>query len=165
MNPSRDLTHVMSWVNDPSVMGYFANHEKPISPDDELRYLTTLAVSNTDRVFSVFDDDGTDDGDGGRYLGQCSINQIHWPSKNGRIFLALCANAQGKGYAPRILAALIDQAKGLDLHKLWLIVREESTRAIAKYEKVGFVREGLLRDHYRVHGVYYNMVQMGLILA
>jgi RimJ/RimL family protein N-acetyltransferase len=43
-------------------------------------------------------------------------------------------------------------------------VREENRRAIALYEKVGFVVEGLKRKSTRIDGTYSNDLCMALLL-
>lgn len=151
------LPHVMTWANDPEVMGYFASHQEPITEEEERKYLAKILDSPMDRVWSIFHSET------GEYLGQCSINAIYWPARNGRIFMALCRAAHGKGYASSILKALQDKAWEMGLHKLWLIVREENEKARKKYERAGFLIEGVLRDEYYVKGRYYNMVRMGCL--
>lgn len=152
------LSHVMGWVNDPEVMGYFANRQTPITEVEELAYMEKLLASpRTDKVWSVFDENTGD------YVGQCSINAIYWGAGNGRVFLAVTKTMQGKGYAKPILKALIETGFRLGLHKLWLIVREDNVTAQKKYLEVGFKVEGLLMDEYYVHGKFHNMVRMGII--
>lgn len=152
------IGHVMTWVNDPEVMGYFAGHQGRISFTEELMYIQKIVKSPTDLVFSVFSKETGD------YIGQCSLNQIHWPSDNARIFLAVAREHHGKGYGEAILEALQDRAVKIGLHKLWLIVREDNHAAQAKYAKAGYHFEGVLRDEYRIGDQYLNMVRMGLIL-
>lgn len=152
------LHHVMQWVNDREVMKYFASHQKPITREEELSYIDNLRKSKTDFAWSVFTPDY------GNYIGQCSINQIYWPAKNGRIFLVITKDQQGKGYAPHILNSLIEEGRKIGLHKLWLIVREENLKSIIAYLNAGFECEGVLKDEYFVNGQYFNMVRMGLIL-
>ena len=152
------LHHVMQWVNDQEVMKYFASHQKLITREEELSYIDKLRNSKTDLAWSVFTPDYGD------YIGQCSINQIYWPAKNGRIFLVITKDQQGKGYAPLILNSLIEQGRKIGLHKLWLIVREDNLKSQKAYLKAGFEVEGVLKDEYCVNGQYFNMVRMGLIL-
>lgn len=150
------LPHVMTWVNDREVMQYFANRQTDIGEDEERRYLASLIASKTDRAWSIFDDD--------TYVGQCSINQIYWPAKNGRVFLALRRAMQGQGYGPRALEALVRLAwDELELHKLWLIVRRDNKKAQAMYVRLGFEFEGVLTDEYCVAGTWFDMVRMGLV--
>ncbi len=51
----------------------------------------------------------------------------------------------------------------LGLHRIELHVDEENERAIRCYEKCGFVREGLLRDHRRIDDRYSNTIQMSIL--
>jgi diamine N-acetyltransferase len=150
------LPNVMTWVNDHDVMQYFANRQSPITEDEERAYLTSLAASPNDKAWSIYF--------ASDYVGQCSVNQIYWPAKNGRVFIAIARKFQGRGLGPAALEQMI--ARGWDelgLHKLWLIVRKDNRSAQAMYLKLGFEFEGVLHDEYCVGGQYYDMVRMGLV--
>jgi RimJ/RimL family protein N-acetyltransferase len=151
------LPGVMQWVNDREVMQYFASRQSSISVEEERRYLESLLASASDRVFSIFA--------GERYVGQCSINQIYWPARNGRIFLVILKEEQGNGYGDAALKELVRIAFSppLSLHKLWLIVRRDNRVAQAKYLRHGFDFEGVLRDEYCVGNRFFDMVRMGLV--
>jgi RimJ/RimL family protein N-acetyltransferase len=152
------LPGVMTWVNDGEVMQYFANRQTKIEEEDEKRYLEQLLSSANDRAWSIFQ--------GKEYVGQCSINQIYWPAKNGRVFIAVARKFQGRGIGPAALAQMIMLAwEELDLHKLWLIVRKDNRSAQGMYLKLGFDFEGVLHDEYRVGERYFDMVRMGLVRA
>jgi diamine N-acetyltransferase len=147
---------VMTWVNDREVMQYFANRQSDIREEDERRYIESLTESKTDRAFSIFDGD--------EYVGQCSINQIYWPAKNGRLFIVIRREAQGRGLGPAALRALFSIAwDELELHKVWLIVRKDNRSAQSMYLKLGFDFEGVLKDEYCVADRYYDMVRMSLV--
>ena len=151
------LPQVMTWVNDRDVMQYFANRQTDISEDDERGYLQTLLASGSDRAFSIFDAEDA-------YVGQCSINQIYWPARNGRIFVVIAKDHQGRGLGPAAVAELVRIAwNELDLHKLWLIVRRDNRSAQAMYLKLGFDFEGVLAGEYRVGETWFDMVRMGIV--
>lgn len=151
------LANVMTWVNDREVMQYFANRQTDITEDEERRYLKSLIASKNDRAYSVFAEDGT-------YVGQCSINSIYWPARNGRVFLVVTKAQQRKGFGPAALRALIERAFGEHgLHKLWLIVRRDNRAAQAMYLKLGIDFEGVLQDEYYVGGRFFDMVRMSLL--
>lgn len=151
-----DIDHVMTWVNDHEVMAYFANRQTHITREEELRYLDELVASQNDRVYSIFAGDA--------YVGQCSVNQIYWPAKNGRLFVAIRRDAQGHSYGPAAIEQLLAIAwSGLGLHKVWLIVRRENRAAQAMYLKLGFDFEGVLVDEYNVNGHYFDMVRMSIV--
>ena len=150
------LPHVMTWVNDREVMQYFANRQEPIGEEEERRYLEGLVASPTDRAWSVFAEGG--------YVGQCSVNQIYWPARNGRVFLVVRREAQGRGYGSAAMRGLLARSFGeLGLHKLWLIVRRDNRAAQAMYLKLGFDFEGVLRDEYFVQGRFFDMVRMSAL--
>lgn len=155
------LPDVMTWVNDREVMQYFAARQERIEEDEERRYLESLIASKTDRAFSVYES-GHRTADA--YVGQCSINQIYWPARNGRVFLVVRKAMQGRGLGSAALRALVARAFGeLDLHKLWLIVRRDNRSAQAMYLRAGFEFEGMLRDEYCVAGRYFDMVRMAIV--
>jgi RimJ/RimL family protein N-acetyltransferase len=157
LNPGH-IHHVMEWVNDPEIIGYFANRQTAISLEDELAYIRAITQSKTDRVWSVFDKDT------GKYIGQCSINSIYWPAKNGRLFMAITKSMQKKGYSNAIIEALKAKAfQELGLHKIWLMFREENEIAKEHYLKAGFRVEGVLYDEYYVQDRWFNMVRMSLV--
>ena len=59
---------------------------------------------------------------------------------------------------------LLDPAFGeLNLHRVQLTVFAYNERAIALYEKLGFVREGVYREFMACDGVRYDMYLYGLL--
>src|SRR3984885_2273837 len=152
------LPHVMTWVNDREVMQYFATRQEPIGEAEERAYIASLTASATDRAYSVFAGDD--------YAGQCSINQIYWPARNGRLFVVVRREAQGRGHGRAAVRRLLDIAWGdLGLHKVWLIVRRDNRSAQAMYLKLGFDFEGVLRDEYCIAGRWLDMVRMSIVRA
>lgn len=152
-----DLPQIMRWVNDPKVMGYFAGHQELITEEQERAFLTKLLASPTDLVWTV------EDPETGEYIGQCSINQIYWLARNGRVFMTAVGTQGHKGYGKAMLAALQEKAREHNLHKLWMIVREDNHSSLARAVSAGFQQEGLLRDEYFVQGRYHNMIRLGWV--
>jgi RimJ/RimL family protein N-acetyltransferase len=70
----------------------------------------------------------------------------------------------GKGYGAAVTTLLCEYAfSGLEMHRMWLHVDEHNERAIRAYEKVGFQREGLLRQDRYTDGGYHNTVVMAVL--
>jgi RimJ/RimL family protein N-acetyltransferase len=79
--------------------------------------------------------------------------------------MAVAAEWRGRGVGAQLLDALIAAASDVGAHKLSLQVWPHNARAVALYERRGFVREGLLRRHYRrASGELWDAVVMGLVL-
>lgn len=66
--------------------------------------------------------------------------------------LSVAAAAQGQGHARRMLDTLCRQSVLRGARQLWLEVRPSNLRALALYERYGFVRTGLRRGYYPDHG-------------
>ena len=150
------LDGIMTWVNDPEVTFYFATLHRIITRQDEARIVSKIIASDTDRVFSIFEGD--------TYLGQIGISQIYWPARNGRLGIMLARNAWGRGVAQAAGRLIIDRAfQELSLHKLWLILRSDNAKGLHIWSKLGFQREGLLRDEYFSADSFHTMVRMGML--
>jgi ribosomal protein S18 acetylase RimI-like enzyme len=78
----------------------------------------------------------------------------------GVLGLAVAPAARRKGVAARLLAAAEDQVRARGATKLSLRVLSTNHSAIRLYERLGFEREGLLRDEFLVDGSYVDDVLM-----
>ena len=72
---------------------------------------------------------------------------------------------RGRGIGSALMQACIDWANEQGGHKITLEVWPHNARAIALYERFGFVTEGRLRRHYRRRsGALWDSLVMGLVL-
>ena len=51
----------------------------------------------------------------------------------------------------------------LDVNKIWIEARANNTRAIRAYEKVGFKKEGLLREENYFEKKFVDCVRFGIL--
>lgn len=79
--------------------------------------------------------------------------------------LSVAAEAQGQGHARRMLDTLCRQSAMRGARQLWLEVRPSNHRALALYERYGFVRTGLRRGYYPDHGRREDAVVMSFDLS
>jgi len=102
---------------------------------------------------------------GGRPVGSVYLRDIdrrHNKAEYG-IFIG-GDGARGKGYGTMAARLMIRYAfEEMDLHRLFLRVFADNTRAIRSYEKAGFKREAYLRDDVRIDGCYWDIVLMGIL--
>jgi UDP-4-amino-4,6-dideoxy-N-acetyl-beta-L-altrosamine N-acetyltransferase len=101
---------------------------------------------------------------GGRPLGTVFIKNIDKKNQKGEfgIFIGE-AWGRGKGYASLATALILDYAfKELKLNRVYLTVFCDNLPAIKAYERVGFVREGLLRQDYLRSDGFVDVVYMGI---
>lgn len=70
----------------------------------------------------------------------------------------------GRGLGTVTSKQVIDYGfEQLNLHRIELEVLSSNTRAVKLYQKLGFSHEGILRDAQFRHGVYIDVVRMGLL--
>jgi RimJ/RimL family protein N-acetyltransferase len=155
-----DVDHILTWVNNPSIIGNIATLSgEHFTRDEELAYIRRMRESKDDQVFSILVN--------GRYIGQAGVHQIYQRSRTGRIAIVIAsADDMGKGYGSEAIKRLLDHAfspTGMNLHKIWLLVFEGNKRSRRTYERVGFIKEGVLRKEYYHEGIHHNMVRMSIL--
>jgi ribosomal protein S18 acetylase RimI-like enzyme len=102
----------------------------------------------------------------GKVVGWCDIVPMERPTLAhcGALGIGVSAEYRGRGIGKALLKAVLESAKAAGLTRIELSVREDNARAIALYEKLGFVVEGLKRNGVRFDGKYFNVVSMALLL-
>lgn len=100
-----------------------------------------------------------------RAVGEVVINDIDPDNRSGNIRIALFDEADfGKGYGTQAMRLMVDYGfRELKLHRITLGVYAFNPRAIRVYEKIGFVKEGVLRDSLYWDGEYIDEITMSIL--
>ncbi|NPV65694.1 MAG: GNAT family N-acetyltransferase [Anaerolineae bacterium] len=103
--------------------------------------------------------------DGDELLGIAALSEIEWNNQLAWLSIGIGDQAnRGKGYGREAMTLLIDFAfRELNLRRLQLTVFSYNTPAIALYEKLGFHREGVMREVILRDGQTYDMYCYGLL--
>ena len=108
-------------------------------------------------IVASSDDDGT--------LGYLQLSDMSGIDRRAELGICLHARAQGRGVGREALTLVQPYLREVwALRKLSLRVRGDNAQAIACYERVGFERCGLLRQHVHVDGTFRDIVLMDLFL-
>jgi RimJ/RimL family protein N-acetyltransferase len=101
----------------------------------------------------------------GEVIGWCDIRRHYFPSRahRGTLGMGIIPAYRGGGLGTRLIRATLEAAFAAGFVRVELDVHADNVRAIALYEKVGFAREGLLRDAVYVDGAYQDSITMTLI--
>jgi RimJ/RimL family protein N-acetyltransferase len=102
----------------------------------------------------------------GEVVGWCDIARFRRPTEahRGRLGMGIVAAYRSRGVGRRLIEAALRRAREIRLTRIELDAYADNSRAITLYERVGFVREGVIRDAICVDGVYRDAIGMGLIL-
>jgi RimJ/RimL family protein N-acetyltransferase len=102
--------------------------------------------------------------DDDRVVGTVTLFAVEPANRRGEVGFALGRAAWGQGLMREALAALLDFAfDRLALHRLEADVDPRNARSLAVLERLGFRREGLLRERHHVAGEVQDSVMLGLL--
>jgi len=101
----------------------------------------------------------------GRLIGMINLDGLDWPNGHAEIGIALTEPAErGHGYAAEAVSLLTSYAfEELGLHRIWARVIEDNHPSLLLFERLGFQREGCLRQHVRRRGKFRDMIVFGLL--
>ena len=160
-----DLKQVVNWVNS-EPKEYFlkwggngGGFSYPLDSQQMLKhYIPTLAESPIRRLFKTLQDDVMVG-----YLELNNINQEHLSATISRVIVGRAY--EGRGIGRQMVKQLTHNAfYKFGLHRVSLGVFDFNTPAIRCYEKVGFKREGLLRESMKVNETtYWSSILMSVL--
>lgn len=97
-------------------------------------------------------------------IGTTTIFQLDHVNRRGEIGFAIDRAQWGQGYASDAVTTLIRFAfEQLELHRIEADPDPNNAASIKVLRKQGFVREGLLRERYLVHGEVQDAEYYGLL--
>lgn len=102
---------------------------------------------------------------GEKIIGWCDITSLDRPvfAHVGSLGIGVLADYRGQGVGEALIRAALHQAKIRGLTRIELTVFENNKPAIALYEKLGFVVEGVHKNKSRIDGQYENHIFMALL--
>jgi RimJ/RimL family protein N-acetyltransferase len=155
-----DLPRFVRWLADPEVRRHIEMHLSLSLAQEERWFEESLGKGDLQPLAI----DARLDGDF-VHVGSCGFHEIRWRDRTGVVGLLIGERTVwGRGLGTEAMRALLRHAfDTLNLNRIALRVFENNVRAVRVYEKLGFVREGRLRqDHYR-EGRYVDVLVMGLL--
>jgi RimJ/RimL family protein N-acetyltransferase len=100
-----------------------------------------------------------------RLIGVCQLHSIHPVHRSAELQIRIGDEAwRGKGCGREAVQLLLTTGfHDLNLHRIYLHVLVGNSVAVRLYEKLGFVREGLLREAAHIDGRYQDLLVMGIL--
>ena len=100
-----------------------------------------------------------------RLIGSVGLNQIDFQHRSASLGMMIGEKSEwGKGYGTEATRLVVRYAFGeLHLNRVQLHAYEYNLRGIRVYEKVGFRREGVLRQEHVYDGRFWDTVVMAIL--
>ena len=153
-----DLKRTLQWVNTPEIADALSL-SAPISKEQQERWFEALSNDDAKVVFAICDKES------GEHIGNVSFRDIDPVDGNARFSIFIAGpEYRGRGVGSEATRLALEYAFGpLDLHKVYLKTTSTNGPAIAMYERLGFVREGCLRQQERRGKTFVDKVLFGIL--
>ena len=144
------------WVNDFDIKNSAMIHPFPISIELEKEFLENV-VKNTDNKTIYF---GIEEKESSKLVGYVKLYSINWIHRFCYFGIIIGDSAaRGKRLGYEVVKLIINYVfKNLNLKRILLEVLSSNQPAINLYEKVGFEREGKLKQHAYIKGEYQDVL-------
>jgi RimJ/RimL family protein N-acetyltransferase len=155
-----DVDGLFTIFSDEDMMRYWSS--KPMKDRSEAEAL----LARIDRQFAEKSGFqwGVERKEDNRLLGTCTIFHIHPRNRCGEIGYALKSEHWKKGYMGEALKGLLDYAFGpMDMRRLEADVDPRNSSSLRILDRLGFRREGLLRERWDVDGDIQDSIFFGLL--
>lgn len=158
-----DFARLIGWVKSPEFLLQWAGPAFTF-PLDEAQLERHLRASEGPqplrRIFKAVDSHTGD------VIGHIELGQIDLNNRSATVSRVLVGEtgARGKSLGTQMVQRVLEVGFGeLGLHRISLLVFDFNAAAIACYQKVGFVKEGRLRDARRFGDAYWSEYQMSML--
>lgn len=150
-----DIPKKVEWINNPE-NNQFLHYDIPIEIEKTQKWFDNN-IGRTDRYDAVIEVDRVPCGT----IGLLSIDR---KNSKAEYYIAMGEIAlKGKGISTKATKLILDYAfKELDLNKVYLYTETENVPAQKLFEKIGFVKEGCIRDDLFSHGRFVDRYVYGI---
>lgn len=157
----KDAKQFCRWLINTDLVRFLDATGKLTSPPtlaEEQEWIRAAKRSKTDAMFSV-------DTMEGEHIGSVGFKKIDRHNRHAE-FGIMIGNPRfwGQGYGTDAAKTLLRYGfRSLRLHRIYLFVFAYNIRAQKSYYKLGFKKEGVLREHLFQRGSFHNDIVMGIL--
>ncbi|MGS0686940.1 GNAT family N-acetyltransferase [Nakamurella sp. GG22] len=152
----QDVDDVMVGLTDPDMIRLTGTHTV-FSREQIEQYCRTRADHDDRLDYAVLDLDT------GSFLGELAITELDPDNLSCGFRIALRTSVAGRGFGTDATRLILDHVFSLGIHRVELEVYSFNPRARRVYEKVGFIREGTLRQALRWEGRWIDADVMAVL--
>ena len=129
----------------------------PISECEHEKWFEKMCCCNDPKMFAIEYES--------KCIGTIGLKEFDHINSTVELFVRIGDDsARNKGCGSDAVSTLVKYCfDHLNIHKVYLNVYASNVGAIRCYEKAGFSREGLLKEHHYINGEYEDVVVMGII--
>ncbi|AIL64657.1 Spermidine N(1)-acetyltransferase [Rickettsiales bacterium Ac37b] len=158
---SQDSRHFLEYISDSLVNKYLSDDELPRSlreAEVELNYWKDLFRHKRSIYWAIAKKKNN------TLIGTCGFNSINYTHARAEVSYDLCRKEWGQGIMTRVVQAVCDFAfTSLNINRVQATVAHDNIASIKVLTKLGFQREGDLRQYGILHGQKKDFYMYGLL--
>jgi RimJ/RimL family protein N-acetyltransferase len=149
-----DVDQLVKWRNDLAVTTSLGGNTYFVSNLRETEWVKN-AILNDDKnirlAICLKDND--------QYIGNVNLTSINWINRSAEFSIMIGEKNQWrKGYGTEATSLILTYAfEEINLHRVYLTVRDDNKSAITLYEQIGFQHEGILRQSIYKNNRYIDL--------
>lgn len=156
----QEIERLEAWWDDPATMGLQTASVLP-RPSGSRRELFRSWHSNEDAAGVGFGVERVEDGE---LIGSVVLYGTTYLTQTATFAIILAPEASGQGYGTEATRLMVDYGfRSLPLHRIELSAWAFNTRALAAYERAGFLVEGRRRQVVFADGAWHDQVLMAVL--
>ena len=154
-----DYKVTANWRKDEEIQNMVGGPKYFVSSEKERQWVLNTIQDNSRMVLGICLKEND------KLIGTVNIQDIDWINRSAHVPIQIGdKDYWGGGYASeaRILALKFAfEERGM--HRIWALVLESNIPSMKQCERLGFVKEGVLRDSVFKGGKFHNQVYLGLL--
>ena len=157
VNPD-SIETLRNWRINPKLRRYFREFREISKPMQESWYRDRVLNNPNQFDFEIRDKET------GSLIGHCGLYYVNWVSRSAEFTIYIGDfSFRGQGIGSDALRSLIRYGfDDLNLNRIWCEVYSNND-AIHIYEKIGFIKEGVMRDQYYSEGKYWDSTILSML--
>ena len=155
-----DIEKYHSWRNDLDVMNTTSLSLDLYSLDETRHFVENIILNSPSSKSYIIEERESNTA-----IGVMSLINIDTKNRNAECIIDIGEKEYwGKGYGTEALKTLLEYAfLELNLHRVSLRVFSLNEKAIRIYDKLGFVKEGVMRESLYRNGKWHDIIIMGVL--
>lgn len=157
---ANDMVAITRWWSNPDFLRLY--NSAPAAPRNEDQLSRRFDLSQTSPEVFLFAIRLVDDEE---LIGLLEFDGVDWPNRTTYLSIGIGETRfRGQGYGYEAMQLALNFAfNELNLYRVCLTVFSYNAAAIALYERLGFSREGVYREHIERDGRRYDMILYGIL--
>ena len=153
-----DIETTQKWINDPEIskiMGYLP----VLSYENQLDWFDKIKNDKSRFIFAICLNEND------KHIGNIGLGNIDYINRHCMLNIFIyCKEDRSKGIGSDATKLVLDFAfSRLNMNKVYLQTSNEYIEAIKMYEKIGFKRDGKLRQHAFYDGCYHDKIVFSIL--